>query len=141
MGEEIEKIIHTLNSKKSNAYLEAFAHSSDLDDNETLAVLDGDEFKRGILLDVVFDQNSNEKQYKVLCIDYGNAVVSPLDGLRKLVKNDIRNMAPRCFECRMAGIQPSATKTENNVWSEDCRSVILDVLKKDGRKAKLEVNE
>lgn len=131
----IRSISKTLNSNSAyNRTLAGFSKSDDVDTNSVIAALDksnGLLYRARILsIDCVdLDDTSDSKLYTVFFIDYGHTAQCELSGLRCILSHELQNLPPRCFECRLAEVQPAIIQSETNDWSPDANHLFHERIK------------
>lgn len=135
--EQIRNISKILNSGQSyGRTLVEFDETDDIDTNGVIAAREkrSGTFFRARILGSEFDEISDSLVYTVFYIDYGHTGQCKLAELRRLLKNDLQNLPPRCFECRLAELQPAITQSETNDWSQDANDLFHDLIDEaDGR--------
>lgn len=81
------------------------------------------------------NQTNRQPQFYVRFIDFGDIVLLPMDKLRLMPEELVRqygDLPPRMFECRLALVQPSSVISNSNRWSQKANEM-LDSLGRCGR--------
>lgn len=135
--EQIGKIFKMLNSGQSySRTLAEFDETDDIDPNGVIAAREkrNGSFFRARILGSEYDEVSDSLVYTVFYIDHGHNGQCKLEEMRRLLNNDLQNLPPRCFECRLAELQPAITQSETNDWSQDANDLFHDLIDEaDGR--------
>lgn len=118
--ERVKKYSKILNDPQFAQYYQS-ADSDKIDKRSMLVVRDRkrDRLLRAQVCNV--DRRNRESKFTVMFIDFGHKQQCSLDELYTLkLKDDELRLPPRCFECRLAEIEPSTlNRTAGNYWDFD----------------------
>lgn len=119
-----------------------FVDSEDIDTNVVIAARDkrNGTFFRARILGSDFDEATESSLFTVFYIDYGHTGVCKLEELRRLVNQEMQNLSPRCFECRLAEIQPTIIRSETNDWSPEANDIFRSHIDRADGKVTAEVS-
>lgn len=82
-----------------------------------------DIYLRARVLSADFDEATESSLYFVTFIDYGYTGLCEPNELFRLLDSEIQNIPPRCFECRLAEVQPAVIKSETHDWSQEANDI------------------
>lgn len=119
-----------------------FGDSEEIDTNVVIAAREkrNGMFFRARIFGSDFDEATESTLFTVFYIDYGHMGVCKLEELRRLVNQELQNLPPRCFECRLAEIQPTVIRSETNDWSPEANDIFRNLIDGANRKVTAEVS-
>ncbi|EDW81074.1 uncharacterized protein Dwil_GK11214 [Drosophila willistoni] len=130
LADSITNMSEHINSPKNLSHYVVDAGS--ITKNLKLLAKRVDDFQRAQVIRVETHSHQYPK-FRVRFIDYGDIAVVPMDQLRFMsnqLKREYDDLPPRCFECRLALVQPAALTSNYNRWpikaNEMVRKIAMD---------------
>lgn len=110
--------------------LAEFDEIDDIDTNVMIAARDkrNGTYFRARILGADFDEESDSLLYSVFYIDYGHTGLCKLEEMRRLLNDEMQKLPPRCFECRLAELQPAIVHSETNDWSQEANDTFRELI-------------
>lgn len=110
--------------------LAEFDDTDDIETNGVIAARDkrNGTYYRARILGADFDEATDSLLYSVFYIDYGHTGLCKLTEMRRLLNYEMQNLPPRCFECRLAEVQPAIIQSETNDWSQEANDKFRDMI-------------
>lgn len=107
-----------------------FDDPEEIDTNGVIAALDKRKgtYLRARVLSNNFDEATISTLYSVFYIDYGYTGLCEWNELFRLSDSEIRNLPPRCFECRLAEVQPAIIQSETHDWSPEANDTFRQLI-------------
>lgn len=110
-----------------------FAEFDDPDEIDTNGVIAAHDKRKGTylrarILSTDFDEATESLLYFVSFIDYGYTGFCKSNELFRLLDSEIQNLPPRCFECRLAEVQPAIIRSETHDWSPEANDTFRQLI-------------
>lgn len=141
--EKIRNIFKALNSGLSyGRVLVEIDENDDIEANGLFAARDKSNglYYRARIVGTDFDESSESLIYSVVYIDYGHTGVCKREEMRRLLDHDLKNLPPRCFECRLAEVHPAIIHSETNDWSQEANETFRELIEDADSRASAEVS-